>query len=118
MAPFEQCVGEHASQDSADETANRRQRGYESSTQQGHATLLYQVDWEPGQEEIGQGGNAVLSNVDTHQHATAQQLPNMRPAQRWRSASHTAIHVDLSPSGGDILDLAAGKPRMLARAEY
>src|SRR5574338_93768 len=79
VAALGEAVGQPAAGEAAQEARDGRQGGHEAGLEDGHASLLDQVDREPGEEEVGEGGDAVLADIDAQQHAVAQQFLDARP---------------------------------------
>ena len=85
--------------------------------------LLDQIDREPGEEKIGQRGDAVLPHINAEQHAVAQQLADVRPTRphRWRPTGSGAaragqVQVHQRPALPDVRQLPGADARMRARA--
>ena len=79
VAAPQQRVGADAAEHSADWSRTAPAAQPRSRLQNRHVPRLDQIDGKPGDEEVGQRVDAELADVDSHQHALAQQLAT--PAQ-------------------------------------
>ena len=104
----------HTAQHAADEAADGRHRGDKARIQDRHAALLDEIDREPGQEEVGDRGDAVLRDVDAEQHAIGEQLLDEAPLRRVLLILRPRVHgleaapldvVEFEFSAGDVLFL-------------
>jgi len=91
--------------------------GDEAGLQDREPTFLHQVDREPGEEEIGQGVDAVLADIDAEHHAVGEQLADVVPARPavLRLAVLGRIHVDQGAALLDVVELGLVDRRMVLR---
>src|SRR5271163_3064753 len=79
---MEKPVGEHAAKDPAESSAKTGHRSRKSRIHNRHVTCLCQVNGEPCKKEPGQCRDAVHPDVDSDQHAMAQQHLGSGPGKR------------------------------------
>ena len=72
MAAVEELVADDAAQNAAEAAAEAGHRGGQPHLDHRHVARLGQIERKPGEKEPGEGGDAVLADVDAHQHAMAQ----------------------------------------------
>src|SRR3954465_8270682 len=82
--------------------------------QDGHAALLDEIDWEPGEKEVGERGDAVLRDVDPEQHPVREQLLDEPPPRRVVLILRPRVHCpETAPL--DIVEFEFGSGNVLLR---
>src|SRR6185312_11353040 len=79
VAAAEESVGPEAAEDSTDGAAEGGQCDREASLEDRHVTRLHEVDGKPCDEEIGEGRDAELADVNSYEHSLLEQLRDARP---------------------------------------
>jgi hypothetical protein len=97
VSAAEEDVGTEAAEDSADGSAKCGKGDGEASLEDRHVAGLNEVDGEPGDEEVGEGGDAELSDVDADEHSLLEELADAFPCEGacWFGCGGTADVVDI-----------------------
>ena len=114
VATAEEGVGEEAAQDAADRAAECGEGDGEASFEYGHVAGLNEVDGEPGDEEVGEGGDTELANVDADEHPLLEELGDAFPGEgAWWFAAGSAVNVDEAAAALDAIDLGRRDERVI-----
>ena len=90
--------------------------GRESDLDHRHVARLRQVERKPGEKKPGERGDAVLADVDAHQHAIAQEHFHRRPGERVLFDGSGGVGVHQAAAALDDFDFCLRNARMLLDA--
>ena len=108
-AALQQLVGDDAAENSAEASAKPRHRGRKAHLEHRHVPRLRKVKRKPGEEEPGERGDAVLADVNAHQHAMAEQHLYRGPGQRVLLRAGAGVGVHQASAALDHFNLPRAK---------